>query len=237
QAGEDGSNLFPSADLFSDIRFLKKELEKGRAAAVAQLDQGFFGKKADFSHAVPARSLTPYYGKFATFAGDLRKWLAAKSQVLLWCHNKGERERLSELLRQEEIPPKDTPGLSLVLGEVEQGFVLEDAGLVILPDHDLFRRYRAKRHKRSRAVSGGKPIVSLSEISIGDWTVHLDSGICLYRGLTPLTVDNVTRDYIQLEFADSEKIYLPTDQIGLIQRYIGSEGSPVLTKLGGEQWT
>ena len=108
---------------------------------------------------------------------------------------------------------------------------------MVLPDHDLFRRYRARRHHRSRSVSGGKALASLSELSIGDWTVHLDSGICLYRGLTPLTIDGITREYIQLEFADNEKIYLPTDQIALIQRYIGGEGAAVLTKLGGEQWT
>ncbi|HET9869378.1 MAG TPA: transcription-repair coupling factor, partial [bacterium] len=70
-----------------------------------------------------------------------------------------------------------------------------------------------------------------------DWAVHVDCGICLYRGLTPLTIDGVTREYIQLEFADSEKIYLPTDQIALVQRYIGAEGAPVLSKLGNEQWS
>ncbi len=236
QAQENGSDLFDSEELFSDIRFLKKALEKGRACAVGQLDQEIFGHKPASSHPIPGRSLTPYYGKFATFANDLEKWLAQKSQVLLWCHNKGERERLSELLRMEKIAPKDTPGLSLALGEIEQGFAFDEINFMALPDHDLFRRYRARRFKRVRAVSGGKPLSSLSEISIGDWTVHVDSGICIYRGLTPLTIDGVTREYIQLEFADNEKIYLPTDQIALIQRYIGSEGSPVLTKLGGESW-
>ncbi len=246
QAKEDGSDLFDALDLFSDTGFLKKALGKGQAAGLSQIDQDLFQEPADFSHAVPGRSLAPYYGKFATFTGDLKKWLkepkagsevSRKSQVLLWCHNKGERERLSELLRQEDIATKDNPQLSMVLGEIEQSFAFDDIRLHVLPDHDLFRRYRGRRHRRVRAVSGGKPLSSLNEISIGDWTVHVDSGICLYRGLTPLTIDGVTREYIQLEFADNEKIYLPSDQIALIQRYIGSEGSPVLSKLGGEQWS
>ncbi len=237
QAKEDGADLFDSLDLFSDIKFIKKSFERGTAAGVSQLQQELFGKPADLEFAVPGRVMPPYYGKFATFTGDLAKWLADKYRVLIWCHNKGERERLSELLRQEKINPKDNPQISLILGEIEQGFVFDDINLYVMPDHDLFRRYRAGRHRRTRAVSGGKPLASLNEISIGDWTVHVDCGICLYRGLTPLTVDGVTRDYIQLEFADNEKIYLPTDQIALIQRYIGSEGSPVLSKLGGEQWS
>jgi transcription-repair coupling factor (superfamily II helicase) len=237
QAQEDGSDLFDSQDLFMDTRFLKKALEKGDACALAQLDQEIFQKPPDFSFPVPARSIPPYYGRFSTFASDLQKWIAQEAKAILWCHNKGERERLTELLREEGIGAKDNPRLSLVLGEVEQSFAIDELQLHVLPDHDLFRRYRGRRHQRVRAVSGGKPLSSLNEISIGDWTVHVDSGICLYRGLTPLTIDGITRDYIQLEFADNEKIYLPTDQIALIQRYIGSEGSPSLTKLGGEQWT
>ena len=199
---------------------------------------------------MPGRSLAPYYGKFATFTGDLKKWIKSPeapegskegrspSQVLLWCHNKGERERLTELLRQEEIAAKDNPRLSLLLGEIEQEVSpLTTSTSMSCRTMTFSAATGRRRPRRVRAVSGGKPLASLSEISIGDWTVHVDSGICLYRGLTPLAIDGVTREYIQLEFADSEKIYLPTDQIALIQRYIGSEGSPALSKLGGEQWT
>ncbi len=237
QAKEEGADLFPTEDLFSDLKFLKKAFDKGQASALGQLNQDLFDKAAGIDHSVPGRSIAPYYGKFPTFSTDLRKWISNKSKILLWCHNKGERERLTELLRGEDITVKDHPQLSILLGEVEQSFAFDDINFMVLPDHDLFRRYRGRRHRRVRAVSGGKPLGSLSEISIGDWTVHIDSGICLYRGLTPLTIDGITREYIQLEFADNEKIYLPTDQIALIQRYIGSEGSPVLSKLGGEQWT
>jgi transcription-repair coupling factor (superfamily II helicase) len=237
QAEEEKSDLFDYLGLFSDITFLRESLEKGRAAGVGQLNQELFNQSAGESCEVPGHSLTPYYGKFSTFASDLKKWLSESRRVLLWCHNRGERERLSELLKEEGVSAKENPLLTLALGEVEQGFALADPPLTVLPDHDLFRRYRGRRHRRTRSVAGGRPLSSLSELSIGDWTVHIDSGICLYRGLTPLAIDGVTRDYIQLEFADNEKIYLPSEQIGLIQRYIGSEGSPVLTKLGGEQWS
>ena len=238
QARENGAYLFTSEDLFSDLKFIKKALEKGRASCLGQINQDLFQKPPEAAHAISGRSLPPYYGKFATFTSDLSRWITQKSNVLLWCHNKGERERLSELLRQDEIQPKENPYLSMVLGEIDQSFAFDELQLYVLPDHDLFRRYRGgRRRQRVRAVSGGKPLASLSEISIGDWTVHVDSGICLYRGLTPLTIDGITREYIQLEFSDNEKIYLPTDQIALIQRYIGSEGSPVLSKLVGEQWS
>jgi transcription-repair coupling factor (superfamily II helicase) len=237
QAVEEKADLFPTSDLFADIKFIHKALKSGHAAALGQLNQDLLDDKPEVSHLVQGRSISPYYGKFASFINDLHRWIERKSQVLLWCHNKGERERLTELLKLEDITVKDNPQIQMILGEMEQSFAFDDLNLMILPDHDLFRRYRGRRHRRTRAVSGGKPLNSLNEISINDWTVHVDSGICLYRGLTPLTIDGITREYIQLEFADNEKIYLPSDQIALIQRYIGSEGSPTLTKLGGEQWT
>ncbi|HJT23050.1 MAG TPA: hypothetical protein VJ873_00625, partial [bacterium] len=80
QAAEDGADLFDAEDLFSDIRFLQSAVKKGKGAALAQIDQELFGKPPDFTHPVPGRSLPPYYGKFATFAGDLEKWLSSKAQ-------------------------------------------------------------------------------------------------------------------------------------------------------------
>ncbi len=238
RALEEKFDLFDTSTFFSDLSFLNKSLKKGMAAGLGQIRQEFLGDAPEESLAVETRTLPPYNGKFPTFASDLKKWLASGTHAVLWCHNKGERERFSELLREQSIETKENPKLSLLLGEVEQGFAIDEIGLAALPDHVVFRRYRGNRRRtRVRAVAGGKPLASLNELSVGDWTVHVDCGICFYRGLTPLTIDGVTREYIQLEFADNEKIYLPTDQIGLIQRYIGSEGSPALSKLGGEQWS
>lgn len=234
QAAEEGSDLCPMEPLFAEPAPWWNLAANGRAFALGQLDQPLGPHDASSVFEAGARSLPAYSGKFASFASDLKGWLGEGKRVMLWCHNRGERERLTQLLREAECPPGG--GLSLYVGEVETSFAVEGASLVVVPDHDLFRRYRGRRHRQSRSVNGGKPLSSLSDLHPGDWAVHVDHGLCLYRGLTPLTIDNVTRDFIQLEFADSEKVYLPTEQIALVQRYVGAEGSPVLSKLGGEQW-
>ncbi|HVM32641.1 MAG TPA: transcription-repair coupling factor [bacterium] len=237
QAAEEGSDLYPVDAMFAPLDPWVKALQKGRAQALGQLEQRLFGQDAQQSLKVESRGLPPYYGKFASFTADLKRWLAEDYQVTLWCHNKGEQGRLTELLQEAGFTPKGDPRLSLRLGEIEQSFALDEVKRVVVADHDLFRRYRGGRRRARRSIAGGKPLGSLSELGLGDWAVHVDSGICLYRGLTPLTIDGVTREYIQLEFADSEKIYLPTDQIALVQRYIGAEGSPVLSKLGNDTWS
>lgn len=161
QAQEDGADLFDAQELFSNTQLLSNALLKGKGAALAQIHQDLFGKPPDFAHPVPGRSFPPYYGKFSTFTTDLKKWLSTNAQVLLWCHNRGERERLSELLKQEGIAIKDNPQLLLPLGEIEQGFAFDDINLRVLPDHDLFRRYRGRRRRRVRSVSGGNPWLHL----------------------------------------------------------------------------
>ncbi len=234
QAAEEGSDLTPLEDLFRPAKPWWDLLKTGRAFALGQLDQTLGSRDAAASVDLAVQSLPPYSGKFASFASDLKGWLGQGRRVLLWCHNRGERDRLTELLREAGCPPGGNLGLAL--GELEQSFAVDGASLTVVPDHDLFRRYRGRRHRVRKSVEGGRPLSSLNELHLGDWAVHVDYGLCLYRGLTPLTVDAVTRDFIQLEFADSEKIYLPTEQIALVQKFIGAEGSPTLSKLGGEQW-
>jgi transcription-repair coupling factor (superfamily II helicase) len=230
EAAEEGADLFPVRGLFGDAVFLRDALAAGRAVGLGLLPQELFGEAAQ-GFPVAARLLPPYYGKFASFVSDVRKASAGGVATHLLCHNRGERDRMRELMAEEGIAPV------LSVGEVEQGFALDDLAFQVLPDHDLFRRYRVSRHpRRRRSIAEGRPLASLSELAVGSLAVHVDHGLCLYRGLTPLTVDAVTKDYIQLEFADTEKVYLPTDQIALVQRYVGAEGSTPLAKLGGEAW-
>jgi len=231
EAAEEGADLFPVRGMFGDLGFLERALARGEAFGLGLLPQEMPGGPADRDAKVPARVQPPYYGKFASFVSDLRKDASGGVVTHLLCHNRGERDRMRELMAEERVSPV------LSVGEIDQGFLVDDLALRILPDHDLFRRYRVSRHpRRRRSIAEGRPLASLSELTVGSLAVHVDYGRCLYRGLTPLAVDGVTKDYIQLEFADKEKVYLPTDQITLVQRYVGAEGSAPLAKLGGDAW-
>lgn len=216
---------------FQRFEILEKLHRDGRALAMGQLTQDVFGEKVpvvDFS----ARALQPYAGKVQRFFSDAKAWLAQSGNILIWCHNEGEAERLGELFLQAGLPLEPEGPIRLRIGEIEESFQVEK--FWCLPDHDLFRRYRARRLRRRR-ITGAKPIVSFSELENGALAVHEDFGICRFHGLVPLTVDGVTQEYAQLEFADSEKLYLPVDQIARLQRYIGAADAS-LSRLGSEQW-
>src|SRR5581483_6768497 len=109
--------------------------------------------------------------------------------------------------------------------------------LGIITNQEIFgRKYLRVRRKVSPYVGGGRAISGLAEVSAGDYLVHVDHGIGVYRGLTRLTVDHATSEYITLEYAEADKLYVPADQFHKLKRYSGSESAPRIFRLGGNAW-
>ncbi|MDA8412570.1 MAG: transcription-repair coupling factor [Desulfobacteraceae bacterium] len=184
---------------------------------------------------------------------NLRGWLDGGQRVLVVCHQRPQAERLRELLAPYGIPCNiseasfsealTTPShhlnqevaITLLLGDISHGFRLPDARLVLIAEEELFGR-RVRRRGVSE-VRKKQILASLAELKPGDFMVHIDHGIGRYHGLQHISVGGVAGDFLLLEYAGGDKLYLPVDRLGLVQRYIGPEGSlPGLDKLGGSGW-
>jgi transcription-repair coupling factor (superfamily II helicase) len=145
------------------------------------------------------------------------------------CDTSGQMERLDELL-------EDSAELArLCSGSLETGFVYREAGLVIYTDHEIFRRFR---HVRSRDRYQRAPsLESFSSLAEGDFVVHIDYGIGSYRGLKKIQTENYSVECLWLEYAEGEFLYVPIDQLSLVERYSSEDGVvPVIHKIGGAQW-
>jgi transcription-repair coupling factor (superfamily II helicase) len=117
---------------------------------------------------------------------------------------------------------------------LRDGFVAGGPRIAVIPEHRLFRRRRAERV--DRPVRRGA-LRSFTDLRTGDHVVHEDHGVARFAGFETKTVANVTRDYLQLEFAGSDKVYMPVEQLAKISRYLGAgAGTPTLSKLGGKAW-
>jgi transcription-repair coupling factor (superfamily II helicase) len=128
--------------------------------------------------------------------------------------------------------PVDPSSLRFVVANLRDGFVAAGLKLAVLPEHRLFRR-RPERLDRPRRGA----LRSFADLRTGDIVTHEDHGIARFAGFDTKTVAGVTRDYLQLEYAGSDKVYLPVDQLAKISRYVGAGGShPPLSKLGGKGW-
>jgi transcription-repair coupling factor (superfamily II helicase) len=125
--------------------------------------------------------------------------------------------------------------ITLVAARLQAGFIAPQFHLAVIPDHRLFQRRRAPDspgRERKRGV-----LRSFSELRTGDIVVHEDHGIARFAGFDTKTVANVTRDYLYLEYAGSDRVFVPVDQLAKISRFVGAGGAhPPLSKLGGTRW-
>jgi transcription-repair coupling factor (superfamily II helicase) len=146
---------------------------------------------------------------------------------VILCDNPGQRDRLFELLG-------DT-GATLGVGGVAAGFTLRDAGLAVLTDHEVFARYRRRRRKLRRA--GGLSLAELSALKVGDYVVHEDHGVGVYRGLKRLTLNGQETDCVEIAYAEKDRLFVPVQQLALVSRYAAGEGArPSVHRLGSGAW-
>ena len=130
----------------------------------------------------------------------------------------------------DELPAK--PASSSRSSPARRGFVWRELGLVLLPDHQVFRR-RVPRERRL----GGRALQSFADLRTGDYVVHEDHGVGKLLGFETKEVAGVTRDYLLLAFRGDDRLYVPHEQLGRVSRYVGSDAkSPALSKLGGKAW-
>ena len=127
------------------------------------------------------------------------------------------------------------PGLTFTAATLREGFLNPAIKLAVLPEHRLLRRKRGER--RAGRVTGAGAIASFTDLRAGDPVVHEDHGIARFTGFETKTVGGVTRDYLELEYRGGDRVFVPSDQLFKISRYVGAEADdPPLSKLGGKQW-
>jgi transcription-repair coupling factor (superfamily II helicase) len=174
-------------------------------------------------------------------------WLGEKIRVIVACHQRGQAQRLFELLTHYPLPlsisERDFPTertrrdgkLDILTGEISRGFRLREGGMAVIAEEEIFGP-RLKR--RGLSETRKKQILtSLAELKPGDYMVHLDFGVGVYRGLQHIALQGAEGDFLLLDYAGNDKLYLPVDRINLVQRYIGADGvEPRVDRLGTASW-
>jgi len=175
------------------------------------------------------------------FSGELQKvkgeleGAAGSDRVLIACRTAGERERLAEVFADTELMRSGR--LNLVDGRVRSGFRALDLNTVVLGDHELFARQDVRRTGTRRRYES-RAIDSFLDLNEGDYVVHVNHGIAVYRGLQ--LVDKAAEhaeEQLVLEFAEGTRLYVPIGKVDLVQKYVGGgRGEPNLSKIGSSTW-
>ena len=152
-------------------------------------------------------------------------------RVALLCANRGQADRLGELIDEAgEPPPMTVPAVGYVSG----GFLWPDAGIACITEHEFFERYRRPVRPRFR---GAGVVKDTGTLHPGEYVVHIEYGIALYRGLRRIPVEGSERECLLLEYAGDDRVYVPVEKIDLVERYsTDRDARPELSRLGGRAW-
>ncbi len=197
-------------------------------------------RKYDFT----VQTMASYHKNFDVLVKDLERWKRNKYRVILLSGSRTRAKRLSEDLQEFNLNAFYTQDMNRILqageimvthGNLRRGFEYPLIKLVIISESDIFGAERKK--KKKKVSKDGKKIQSFTELTPGDYIIHENHGLGIYRGIEKIEVDKVTKDYIKIEYGDGGVLYILATGLDVIQKYSGSESrKPKLNKLNSVEW-
>ncbi|MEV0148575.1 MULTISPECIES: transcription-repair coupling factor [unclassified Nonomuraea] len=182
-----------------------------------------------------------YRGDTARALADVKGWLAEDKAVVLLSEGHGPAERMVEVLKGVDVParlhthldqPPEPKVVHVSTGLIEHGFVTP--GLAVLTHLDLVGQKASTKDMR-RLPSRRRNMVDPLQLKVGDHVVHEQHGVGRYVEMVQRTVQGATREYLVIEYAKGDRLYVPTDQLDEVTRYVGGE-APTLNRMGGADW-
>jgi transcription-repair coupling factor (superfamily II helicase) len=194
---------------------------------------------------LPFKTSPLFHSKVEQLASEINRWLKNGQTVVLTVGVKDKARHLREVLRELGITSvlvepgaemKLTPRtVQIVIADLESGFEWAGGKLVVLTEVEIYGKQK-KRYQSSFQQEGAK-INAFTDLKVGDYVVHINHGIGRFMGLETLEIAGGHRDYLKIEYAGEDRLFVPTDQVNLLQKYIGvEEAPPKINKLGGSDW-
>lgn len=190
------------------------------------------------------RAVNTYNSSFELLVKDLKNYQKQKYRVIVLCGSRTRAARMAENLQQEHIGAFYSEDTDRILaqgeimvqyGKLARGFEYPEVKFVVLTETDIFGAEKTRRKKRRQYE--GEKIHSFSELNTGDYVVHENHGLGIYRGIEKVEINKVVKDYIKIEYAKGGNLYILATQLDLIQKYAGSDArKPKLNRLGGQEW-
>ncbi len=226
------------------------------------------GKRAPAPIEFESRLLTSFWlilqskrekqGLLEALSQELLSWQRRGEMIWLVCQTASQAQRLQELLQeyevgtnivdtgavnhinpQEQIYFQSTEGVFSILiwvGHIQGGFHIPGLGLRVITEAEIFGE--AKKPRPRRHIRSSRYLSTFSDLSVDDYVVHVDHGIGRYLGITKFTIDHRALDFLMIEYAGGDKLYVPLERISLVQKYLGGiEEDLELHRLGGQAWS
>jgi len=185
-----------------------------------------------------------YYGKLEDLSKDLNRLkykgykiaiILSSSESCLKLHNLLNDYECSTVLSKDTNIAAESGQVVIVPGELKKGFEYYDNKILVLTENEIFGSFRKKTHKTKKQK--GSKLDVFTDLKVGDYVVHEHHGIGQYVGIEKIEVQNIKKDYLCIKYKGEDKLFVPVDQMSLIQKYIGSDSEkPKLNKMGSADW-
>ncbi len=192
------------------------------------------------------KGMPSYQGQVQSLLKDMHRWRKDGYRILVISPSTTRGKRLAESFQREELlaffsedkkrilAPRE---IMVTVGHLQEGFVLEEAQLVVISENDIMPQNTGNRRKYKRKKYSGEQIHNFADLSVGDYVVHEQYGLGIYKGIETITVDEIDKDYISIEYQGGSKLYVLCSNLESIQKYASaSDKPPKLNKLGGTEW-
>ncbi|MDP8221357.1 MAG: transcription-repair coupling factor, partial [Candidatus Stygibacter frigidus] len=214
-------------DLFYSRSYIQRLFQRFSHYFLSNSYQEF--KRINIQVEVPVSSQVSQQGNLESLEQELIEKLDEGYRIIIQSDNKSQSKRMSDLL--DNLEGK----LHFQIGVFQKGFILPDARLAIYTDHEIFARYRQRT--RSARFNREQALVDYEALKPGDYIVHIDYGVGIYKGLRKMPSGGSTIDCLTIGYAENDVVYVPTFQLNRVSKFVGEEGStPTIHKLGGKMW-
>lgn len=242
---EKGYLLPGQTDLLYSVKQTFARLQPKNSVFIHSLEQKLASLKAPYSYNIAVQRMNSYKDSFELLIKDLTEWKKDGFRVVLLSGSRTRAERLASDLNgyglnayaSEEKEKKIASGEIMVTsGSLHRGFSYPHLRFIVLTDGDIFGA--EKKRKKKKTSYQGQKIHNFTELSIGDYVIHENHGLGIYKGIEKVEVERTAKDYIKIEYGDGGNLYIPATQLHLLQKYAdASSRQPKLNKLGGQEWT
>ncbi|RAK06611.1 transcription-repair coupling factor [Halanaerobium saccharolyticum] len=230
--------VFPEyLDNFITENEFKKEINKNR---VVDINSEFEDEQvAENDIHFNTSSLEPFHGQLELFSDKIMELLQKKYRIAITLNSASKKRRVKMFLEEKNIVVGDNFDESRIVifpDSLAEGFIFDDIKLAVFSDKEVFGNEQ-KRKRKIGDFEEGVEISSIDDLKAGNYVVHENHGIGKYLGVKTLEIQGQHKDYLVLKYAGEDKLYVPTEKIHLVQKYIGSDaGNPKLYKLGSSDW-
>ncbi|MGT2667464.1 transcription-repair coupling factor [Streptococcus rifensis] len=220
------------ASVYSQLRQHKP------ASFFSPFQKGLGNLQFDQLHQFNQHKMQEFFSQIPLLADELRRFGKSGYTVLLQSESDQGLQNLQKTLQEYDIDlpivPEDAIEVGeaqLILGHLSSGFNFMDEKIALITSHEIFHK-KVKRRTRRANISNAEKLKDYSELEKGDYVVHHVHGIGKYLGIETIVVSGIHRDYLTIQYQNSDRISLPVDQIELLSKYVASDGKePKINKL------